>query len=177
VNALLGILKRPGATPSGRRSALLAMFRILPDRFWARHVHFRSRGPGRGIALGSERVHEIIVSEIVPLLLIHARLEGDVSARRETTALFRSLPPSKENRVTRRVQSALKGGRFLSCSPLEHQGMLHLYRLYCSAGRCARCPVTIGPARGTPTAQRERPHGVRMSHRRLQVHTSSSRRQ
>ena len=176
VKGMLGMLERPGATSREKRSALLAMFRISPDLFWSRHVHFRGRGRGLGIALGRTRVHEIIVNGIVPLLLLHARMEGDVCALRETRAFLRALPASEQNSVTRRVQSLLTGGKFPSCSPLEFQGMLHLYRLYCAKGRCARCPVTAGPAPRRQAEQRIHARGVRMSHRPSQARTSMSQR-
>jgi hypothetical protein len=166
VKGMLGILKRPGAALREKRGTLLAMFRVSPDLFWSRHVHFRGRGPGRGIALGRARVHEIIVNGIVPLILLHARMEGDVRALRKTFDFLRTLPASEENSVTRRVQSLLTGRKFPSCSPLELQGMLHLFRLYCAKGRCDRCPVTAGPAPRAPAAQRARTRRVRMSRRR-----------
>jgi len=156
VNRMLGILTDPAATAYETRRAFLAMFRMRPDAFWSRHVHFRGRVPGRGIALGDARVREIIVNAIVPLLLLYARTEGDASVRRLTFALLRALPASQGNSVTRRVQSALWGATLQSCSHLEHQGMLHLYRRYCIAGRCPRCPVTAGPAPGTRPARRDR---------------------
>ncbi len=171
VNAMLN---RPGATAAETLRVLFTMFRISPDPFWSRHVHFRGKGPGRGIALGRARVQEIIVNAIVPFFLLHARIEKDVSLRRRAFALLRALPTPEENSVTRRVQLALTGGKIPSCSPLEHQGMLHLYRLYCAEGRCERCPVTAGPAPGAPAARRDHPRGVRMSRRPSPAHMSKS---
>ena len=74
------------------------------------------------------------------------------------------------------ARTLLTGGKFPSCSPLEFQGMLHLYRLYCAKGRCARCPVTAGPAPRRQAEQRIHARGVRMSHRPSQARTSMSQR-
>jgi uncharacterized membrane protein YsdA (DUF1294 family) len=176
LNRFLGIVVERGATPYARRSALESMFRILPDRFWSRHIHFGGTGKNGGIALGRARVHELIVNGIVPLLLLHARVHHEGALRRESLALLHALPAPGENGVTRLVKAALTGsaGRKTGLGgPVEHQGLLHLYRRYCSRGRCSRCPLRIDPRRGKPGPPAERGRGVRMSRRWLPARTSS----
>jgi hypothetical protein len=158
---ILGIVKQPGATPRARRSRLVSMFRLSPDMFWSRHIHFRGTRKNGGIALGRARVHELIVNGIVPLLLLHARVYPDSALGRESLALLRHLPSAMENGVTRLMRGVLLGGKAAPVSPLEHQGILHLYKVYCSRGRCSRCPVRTGTALMPNAAV----HGVRMSRR------------
>ncbi len=163
---MLDMLGGPDASGDAHRRALAAMLRIAPDRFWRRHRHFRGEKSGGGIALGTARVHELIVNGIVPVLLLYARLNGDRAVRREALALLRSLPPAAENAVSRLMNAALAGGRDVPWSHVELQGMLHIYRLYCSRARCRLCPVTAPP--GVRAAAR----GLRMSRRWSPARTS-----
>ena len=169
----LGIAGERGTTPYARRKALESMFSISPDRFWSRHIHFRGTGKNGGIALGRARVHDLIVNGIVPLLLLHARASQESALRRESLALLRALPSRGEDRVTRLMKAALTGGRRGLSSPLEHQGLLHLYGTYCSRGRCGRCPLTMERRRGKQDAPDERGRGVRTSRRWLPARMSS----
>jgi hypothetical protein len=173
LNRFLGIVAERGATPCARRSALESMFRISPDRFWSRHIRFGGTGKNGGIALGRARVHELIVNGIVPLLLLHARVDHLSALRRESLALLRSLPAAGENGVTRIVRDALLGGRKGPRGPLEQQGLLHLFKTYCSHGRCSRCPVRMERRRRKPLPPPERGRGVRTSRRYSPARTSS----
>jgi hypothetical protein len=169
----LGIVGERDTTPYARRRALESLFRISPDRFWSRHIHFRGTGTNSGIALGRARVHELIVNGIVPLILLHARASRESALRRESLALLRDLPSRGEDRVTRLMKAALIGDRKGLGSPLEHQGLIHLYRVYCSRGRCGRCPLTMERRRGKQDAPADSRRGLRMSRRWLPVRMSS----
>ena len=168
LDRILGILGEQGATPLARRSAIESMFRVSPEGFWSRHVHFGGAGKNGGIALGRARVHDLIVNGIVPLLLLHARVSGDRASVRKSLTLLRSLPAQRENGVTRLVKAALrgvKGGKAGLRGPVEQQGLLHLYGTYCSRGKCTRCPVRTGLRRGKATKTMDAARGVRMSRR------------
>jgi hypothetical protein len=162
------IVGEQGATPLARRSAIESLFKVSPDRFWSRHIHFGGAGKNGGIALGRARVHELIVNGIVPLLLLHARVFHDSALQRESLTLLRALPAQGENGVTRLVKAALrgvKGGKTGLRGPVEQQGLLHLYGTYCSRGKCSRCPVRTGLRRGKSPKPADAARGVRMSRR------------
>ena len=176
LDRILRILRQGGATPRVQRSALVSMFTFSPEGFWSRHIHFRGIHTGGGIALGHARVDELIVNGIVPLLLLHARVYPDAGLRQKAIRLLRGLPSARENNVTRLVKAALmgsKGGKTALGSPLEHQGLLHLYRVYCSRLRCGCCPLTMVRRRGKQDTPADPGRGLRMSRRRLPARTSS----
>jgi hypothetical protein len=136
---MLRILTRPGPPP--RAGAFASMLTISPDGFWKRHRLFCRDGRGGGIALGDARVQELIVNGIIPVLLLLARVSGSRVVRNRTLELLRRLGPAAENSVTRRVRMALTDNVGDMRSPLEAQGMIHLFRVYCSRGRCRLCPL------------------------------------
>jgi hypothetical protein len=177
LNRVLGIVGEPGATTYARRSALESMFRISPDRFWSRHIHFRGTRKNGGIALGEARVHELIVNGIVPLLLLRARVSQDDALRRESLALLRAFRVRGKDGVARIVRDALIGGKNGLRGPLEQQGLLHLFKTYCARGRCSRCPLTMERRRGKPGTAMDSGRGVRMSRRWLPARMSRCFRQ
>jgi hypothetical protein len=134
-------LRSPDMMPGERRRVLASLFAVSPDRFWSRHLHFRGRRSGGGIALGRARVQELIVNGIVPLVLLRARVRGDRGLRREALSLLSALPRPAENSVTRLVKGVLPRGAKELRTSLEQQGMLHLYGTCCSRARCSRCPL------------------------------------
>jgi hypothetical protein len=169
---ILDIAGRSGTTPRVRRRALEAMFRISPEGYWAAHLHFRPvKGRGGIVALGRSRVHELIVNGIVPILLLRARLGADRRLRSASLLLLSAGAGRGDNSVTRLVNAALTGRRNVLGSPLEQQGILHMYRLYCSRGRCTLCPVRPRRRRRTPP---DGARAVRTSRRCLPARTSSS---
>jgi len=171
---ILALLRRPEVSPPERRRELFSLFRFSPDRFWSRHVHFRGRRSGGGIALGEAKVRELIANGIIPLLRLHARLSRESGVRRALRAVVRALPPAGENRVTRLIRSALSEGKPVPGGHMEQQGMLHLHRHYCLPGRCDRCPVRTGPRRKrTPFPEIGAP-ALRTSRRWSPARTSSS---
>jgi hypothetical protein len=170
LDRILAILRSTGATPRARRSALVSMFRVSPEGFWSQHCHFRGTRRCCGIALGHDRAQELIVNGIVPLLLLHARVYPESAVRRRSLSMLCAPTAAGENGVTRLVRDALIGsreGKTPLRSPLERHGMLHLYKTYCSRGRCSRCPVRTGPRRRKAGTAMEAASVVRMSRRRL----------
>lgn len=170
---LLSILRTPGASVRTRSAAVVSLFRISPDRFWSRHLHFRGARPCRGIALGRARITDLIVNGIVPVLLLYARLHADRVLRRESLALLRSLPSQRENRVTRLIKAGLIGRKTGLRHPVEQQGLLHLDAVYCSHRRCSRCPLRAGPRPESPVHLFGGTRRVRMSRRCLPARMST----
>lgn len=138
---VVAALGAPRGRPPAWRAVAATLFEVSPDGFWSRHVNFLGRGRGGGIAMGRARVLELIVNGIVPVVLLYARVNGDPHLRREALAFLSSLPRPGENSVTRLVKGAAPRGTAGLGTPLEQQGMIHLFRNYCSHRRCRRCPV------------------------------------
>jgi hypothetical protein len=144
---LLAVLSCPAATPHAQRAALVSLFKISPKGFWLHHLHFRGARRTVSIALGRERAHELILNGVLPLLLLYARAQPDRAVHRKVRALLCSLPHVGGNTVARLVRAALIGRKSGLNGPVEQQGLLHLYKVYCSHVRCGRCPVRGEPGR------------------------------
>jgi hypothetical protein len=154
---------RPGNHPDRRIAAmgyLLARFRekgLLPglvsvfegraddDLRWLEQALYVGREQGMAdgspALLGSERAAEIVVNVLLPFM--HAL--GVAGGRRDITAKARRCyglyPATAGNTLERHMkrQFGLEGGE-VGTACLQ-QGLLHIYRKYCSLGGCGRCPL------------------------------------
>ena len=139
MDRIVRILKDPARSQREKISSLVGMFGIAPVGFWARHIHFNGIKRTRGIALGRERAHALIVNTIIPISLLHARLSSDGELRRESHALLGALPAAEENSVTRFMKRGMRARPSALRAPLAQQGLIHLYKSFCARRNCGRC--------------------------------------
>ncbi len=114
------------------RDALAA----TPPPFWQTHYHLTKPASEHDPSLGASRRDTLLINAVVPTLLLDADLRDDDSQARATREVIRSLPPSSDA-VVRRFED-------LGAEPqsaYEAQGLHHLYRAYCTEGRCLDCAI------------------------------------
>jgi hypothetical protein len=138
--SLLTLFRSPAA-PSEKTRRLAGMFVVTPDRYWSCHCHFRAHGGRIGVTLGTQRLGDLLVNTLIPLVLLHARIFRDGDARRGAWSLLGGLTRPRLNTVMRTMERELLKGRVEVKTALEAQGVLQLYRKYCVMGRCAECVV------------------------------------
>jgi hypothetical protein len=124
------------AIPSLRK--LLA---VQPLPYWTRHYRFDEPSPKPVHPLGPERTDAAITNVIIPLALLYARIFKDRIVREGALRVFDSMPPAAENSVTRIMERQLLKGRLSLTSVGAQQGVIQLYKFYCSDERCAECDV------------------------------------
>jgi hypothetical protein len=138
---LVALFKSGTLTPAERYRMLAGRFRDTPDMFWLHHYRF---GPATRVqtgGLGAQRVADMVVNVIIPVMLLYARIFHDSTVRSHVRALLGWMPGLQQNTVTRRVAKELVKGRIALRSMLLHQGILQLYRMYCRQGRCRECSI------------------------------------
>ncbi len=138
---VLTLVARPEAPPLAVANTLLSLFRIAPDNFWRAHVGFRGTPRAPGIRIGQSRTVEIIVNCVLPLVLLYAERFNRPAIAATASAVLRSLPPGQDNMITRQVREQLLRGRVRIRTAFLQQGVLHLFREYCSRSRCSRCAM------------------------------------
>jgi len=104
------------------------------EAFWSAHTSFRSPELKHRAALfGRSRVESFLADVILPVLAAYAKLNGDAALESRVFELFRELPPLQSNLIVRRMQAAcLPGRRGAVKSAAAQQGLLHLYKTYCT---------------------------------------------
>ncbi len=141
---LIGLFDSEGCSPAAQRKELQKLFIFKPDFFWQRHYHFRGFAGKWGASLGRDRVNDILVNTIVPIVLLYARVFRNRSIQNSARELFESMPPSPPNSVTFLLVQDMLRDRVPLRSAFLQQGTLQLYNFYCRKGRCAECPVGQG---------------------------------
>jgi hypothetical protein len=138
---LIGVFKNETLSSRERVNVLHATFRIEPDEYWSRHYHFKGAAGKNGIRLGTARINEILVNSIVPTVLLYARIFKDQRVRANARSLLSFLPPLQENSITRLMETQLTRGKIEMSSASRQQGVIQLFKLYCSSGRCSECKI------------------------------------
>jgi hypothetical protein len=141
IRKIIGLFKDDALSSSDRRREFHRMFNIAPDVFWQRHYHFRGFAGKRGASIGNERINDILVNAVVPIVLLYARIFRNAAIQTNAQQLLGSMPPSRPNSITRLIErDLLREQLALTSVPLQ-QGAIQLYNFYCRQGRCNDCAV------------------------------------
>ena len=138
------------AAQSGAAKSLAAGLEVAGDGYWANHWHFGK--PCRPAALvGHVRALDIAVNVLLPLTFAWSCNDGRLTLGRSVLDLYYEHPPLSENRVTRYMAtqvwgSASPGQRRVRLNACQQQGLIHVFRMFCSHGSCTECPLGTMPS-------------------------------
>ncbi len=112
------------------------------DGYWAGRFDFGKGYPGLSKWLiGQTRAAEIAINILLPFVYIRSENNGETELREKALALFNSYPAAETNTVARHMtaQFGLRGSQVNSAR--RQQGLLHLYKKWCTQGRCRECEL------------------------------------
>lgn len=127
--------------PEQSRKILTRLLAVQADEFWRHHYDFDQPTNRTMVALGQSRINDLLVNTAVPIALLYARIFKDSPVREHTLHFYESFPPMEENTLTRLMQSQLLHDRQPADSAGKQQGLIQLYKFYCTENRCAECEV------------------------------------
>ncbi len=94
--------------------------------------------PGSISLIGKSRASVMIVNILLPFL--YAEISGQVTAYRESLmTTYRKYPKLPENSLERHMAKQFGLEQSVLNTAVRQQGMIYIYRNYCTQGRCARC--------------------------------------
>lgn len=111
--------------------------------YWSYHYSFTEADGSRHAVLGRARINDIIVNAIVPFVCLYATVFRDDHLAMQCLNLASELPLLEDNGVLRTMRSQLIRSTLPLSYAYQQQGLLQLYKRYCSAGRCMECTVGI----------------------------------
>jgi hypothetical protein len=114
------------------------------DPFWPTHYDFGRASPGaRPWLIGGGRAGEVAVNVLLPFLHALGQAADDPALSERALALYRRYPATAPNRVTVEMARQLGGpdGAKAARTACRQQGLIHLYRHWCDARDCDRCPA------------------------------------
>ena len=116
----------------GEAKALEEGLMISAEGFWKNYLDFGL--PARGIApalLGKGRAAEIIVNVALPFFY--------ASESEAALKIYRGYHALEENTLVKHMRGQLGITRSLVSTARRQQGLLHIYKTWCSEGKCHEC--------------------------------------
>jgi hypothetical protein len=138
---LIGIFSAGEWTANKRIIALTRLFCCVPDDFWKHHVTFGEEAGRPGARLGRDRIIELLINAVIPVVLLYGRLFRDPVLQSHAQNVYYRLPASHDNTITRAIREQVLHGAILPPSAWMQQGMIQLYKLYCTQNRCRQCDI------------------------------------
>jgi hypothetical protein len=140
---LQGMVDLVKDAPAEKGAAFLAAgLTVADDGYWAGRYDFGKGYPGlSNWLIGQSRADDIAINVLLPFVYTWGQADGQPDFAEKAFALYCQYPDVETNTVERhmRAQFALKPA--LVDSARRQQGLLHLYKKWCTQGRCRECPV------------------------------------
>lgn len=117
---------------------------VTAEGYWAEHF-----GPGRQcrklgrFLIGPSRAAEILVNIVFPFYAAYAACSSCPEIGQKTFELYCSYPVIMDNTIGRHMclQLGMKPSQVNSAR--RQQGLLHLYKRFCTQGRCSECLLLV----------------------------------
>ncbi len=123
---------------------ILGRLRRVAAGYWRDHYDLGRPGERLGHSLvGWQRALEIAANVLLPFAYAYGERQGDRGMSRAAMETFRLLPSPGSNQVTRHMAGQVLGAARprLAGTARRQQGLMHLFRAYCTRGRCGACPL------------------------------------
>lgn len=139
--SVVGLFRNDALSTRQCIEACRNLFEFEPDEFWRHHYRFDQRPSATGVSLGKERINDVIVNCLLPVVLLYARIFKDQAIREHAHKVFRLFPPLQENTITRLLQRQLLKEKPRLRSAFHQQGGIHLFKFFCAPARCSACEI------------------------------------
>jgi hypothetical protein len=137
---LLGIVRKT-EDDNKMISEMRNLLIIKSEGFWQKHYVFeQSSKVPLNYFLGLSRVDEIIVNVILPSLALYYELFGMNEYTERAVKLYSNYYQNSENNLVDELSKTLNLNDAWKRSVL-YQGMIELFRSYCSRDRCLECNI------------------------------------
>jgi hypothetical protein len=114
---------------------------VRGDGFWKRHFIFDQPAKTEiNYFIGISRADEIIVNVILPALAIYFEIFDRKELTKKVYKLYQNFFQKTENKLVEEVSSTLQLADAGNRSIL-YQGMIELFRNYCSREKCLECII------------------------------------
>jgi hypothetical protein len=112
------------------------------DGFWAENLDFGT--PSRGVApalLGESRAGVIIVNVLLPFAVAWGQAASRPGLAEKALDIYHHYPALAVNTLEKHMNRQLGINRVLVNSARWQQGLIHIYKTFCSQGKCRECPL------------------------------------
>ncbi len=122
-------------------NSLKSLFIIKSGGYWKKHYIFDKAGNKEiKYFVGLSRADEIIVNVVLPFLSVYFNVFGKKEAAKKIMKIFQIYSQNSDNKITRDVAENLDVEPLLKKS-IYSQGMIELFRSFCSKNKCLECKI------------------------------------
>ncbi len=114
---------------------------VKSDGYWKKHYVFDK--PANGdikYFVGVARADEIIINVIIPFFSVYFELFGNETLSRKIVKLYSFFQQKSENKIVHEIAENLNMVPHTK-KTIYQQGMIELFRNFCSKGRCLECEI------------------------------------
>jgi hypothetical protein len=145
---LLGLQDALANDVDGR--ALEQALFIRAEDYWERYMDFGIPVTGKAPALiGGDRAAEIIINVILPFFAAYGSATGQMLLSEKAPEFFRCYRPPPENSLEKHMRNQLGIPPELAATAQRRQGLIHVYKTFCTQGKCGVCPLSGDRERNT----------------------------
>ncbi|MCF8305168.1 MAG: DUF2851 family protein [Ignavibacteriales bacterium] len=90
--------------------------------------------------IGLSRVDEILINVILPYFSVYFEIFGNQQISKRILGIYRNLKQEPENKLVTDIASGLNMPDHVHRTIFQ-QGMIELFRTYCSQGKCLECEI------------------------------------
>jgi hypothetical protein len=117
---------------------------VTAEDYWERCLDFGIPVSGKSPALiGEDRSAEIIINVVLPFFAAYGHAIGPLPLADKALEIFRLFPSPPENSLEKHMRQQLGIPPEIAATAQKRQGLIHLYKTFCTQGKCGVCPLGL----------------------------------
>lgn len=122
-------------------NVLKSMLIVKADGFWKDYYHFNKKCDQQiNYFIGSARAEEIILNVVLPFIKVFNTFFYNKKLCQKADIVYKTLIQKTENQLVQQLSKSLAVEKFQNHSIFQ-QGLIELFRDYCSKKRCKECAI------------------------------------
>ena len=122
-------------------NTIRSLFIIKANGYWKDHYIFEKKSEHKiNYLIGLSRSDEIFINVLLPFLFIYYEIFGNKDLSKKVLKIYNSYEQNSKNRVVDEVSDGLLLYG-LNKKSIYAQGMIELYRNYCTKNKCQQCEI------------------------------------
>lgn len=122
-------------------NSLRSLFVVRSDGYWKNHYVFDQLAKNEiKYFVGAIRADEIVINVILPFFVVYFEIFGNKVLPKKILKIYSMYEQKSENQIITEIGTALSMNDYINKTILS-QGMIDLFRSYCSKGKCLECEI------------------------------------
>ncbi len=122
-------------------NSIRSLFIVKSDGYWSEHFVFSKPAKDKvKYFIGASRSDEIVVNIVLPYLYVYFEVFGKKDLAKRTLKIYQLYTQKSDNKIVRDVAESI-GLDGYKKRTIFAQGMIELFRNYCSKDKCLECEI------------------------------------